>query len=72
MSAAITFLITWLILVLVGSIGSIIWHSDKTFGMIVSIWLHNDLVFILIIGWIIAGLVILFLYSKSTSKKKDE
>lgn len=72
MSAAITFLIIWLILILVGSIGSLIWHSDKAFGMIVSLWLHNDLVYILIIGWALAGIVILFLYSKSSSKNKED
>ena len=74
MSAAVTFLLFWFGFVVVGIVVTIIFRLDLSTVATVNIgaWLRHDIIYILIISWLLAAAVILYLYTKSTGKKDEE
>lgn len=72
MRASITFLIIWFIFVALGFAGSVLMHFDERACINWDIWFQHDIIYALIIGWILSGLIILYLYGSSKSKKDKE
>lgn len=72
MKASITFLLFWLGFIVLGSFGSFIIRSDIDFSAFFDIWLHHDIVYILIFSWILAAIVIVYLYTIATAGKKED
>lgn len=74
MSAAITFLLIWFGMVLIGLLGCILFRLNLSTTATVNIlaWIQHDIIYVLIICWVLAAMVILYLYTQSTAKKEDE
>lgn len=70
MNASTTFIVIWTISIVVGSVGSFLCHLDIPMAARFDALINHDLIYILLIGWLIASIVILLLYINSISKRK--
>lgn len=70
MKEIITFLIMWFVFVVIGFVVSVLMHIDLTAAQGVRIWFEHDIIYALIIGWILSGLILFLMYVKSLSLKK--
>jgi len=72
MRASITFLIIWFVFILMGFGGSVLMHYDERSSVNLEVWFQHDIIYALVIGWILAGLIILYMYGSSTAKKDND
>lgn len=73
MRESITFLIMWLVFVLIEFIGSVIMHSEISIIKGIEWWFRGEVLYALLAGWCLSGLIIFLMYVKSLSmKKKNE
>lgn len=72
MKSNILFLIIWGVLIVVGTIGSILMHIDVSAAQAIRAWATNDIIYILLYGWGISAFIILYLYVKSLKPREKE
>ena len=72
MRASITFLILWFGFILTGFFCSFCFRMDNRIIDIIEIFFEHDIVYAMIIGWILSALIILYLYTQSTKKPENK
>lgn len=61
------FMILWFVFIALGLVWCVINHMELSAGQIADIWLKCDVVYSLVVGWILAAVVVLLVYVIKTS-----